>query len=118
MMKNPDWGITNFDTFGWSFLIVYQICTLEGWSDIMRAIMRTFQSIMAIYFIVIVLIGAFFLLNLLIAIIKVKFTEQQNNKDLPINNDEDREEAGVYRLDELRMIGVYKKRDWSDRLDT
>jgi hypothetical protein len=38
MLKNPDWDITNFDTFGWSFLMVYQVCTLEGWAYIMNAV--------------------------------------------------------------------------------
>lgn len=45
----------------------------------MYAIMRTYSIYMAIFFIVIVFIGAFFLMNLTLAIIKVKFSSAQNN---------------------------------------
>lgn len=42
MMDSPNYGVTNFDTFGWAFLNVFQIITLEGWSDTMLYVMKTF----------------------------------------------------------------------------
>jgi len=77
MLANPKWGILNLDTFGWSFLMMYQSCTLEGWSDNMYGVMKTFSEFMSIYFIVLIFIGAYFLINLMLAIIKVKFSEAQ-----------------------------------------
>lgn len=75
MVKNPNFDITNFDTLQNSFLMVFQIVTLEGWSDIMYAIDKTFSPFAAVYFIVLIVICAFFLLNLTLAVLKVKFTE-------------------------------------------
>jgi hypothetical protein len=47
---------------------------MEGWSFIMRAIMRVFTPFAAVYFVMIIFIGAFFLMNLTLAIITTKFS--------------------------------------------
>lgn len=49
--------------------------TLEGWSDIMEKIVNKFGYLGIIYFIVIIFIGNFFLINLLLAVIISKFNE-------------------------------------------
>jgi len=38
MISNPDDGITNFDIFGYSILMVFQTVTLEGWTSTMHGI--------------------------------------------------------------------------------
>lgn len=43
MIDNPNSGVTNFDNFASAYLQVFQIITLEGWSDIMYAVMDTFN---------------------------------------------------------------------------
>jgi hypothetical protein len=48
--------------------------TLEGWTEIMYDIFDAFSIFTAFYFIMLVFIGAFFLLNLTLAVIKAKFT--------------------------------------------
>jgi len=63
-------GYTNFDSFGSAFLQVFIMITLEGWTDIQISIAQAFSIFTYPYFIVIIFIGAFFLLNLLLAIIK------------------------------------------------
>lgn len=54
--------------------------SLEGWTPIMVALMKSVGTWIFIYFYPIVFIGAFFLLNLTLAVIKAKFTEEMNNK--------------------------------------
>lgn len=58
---------------------------MEGWTDIMYAIFSTFTIFTMVYFIVLVFVGAFFLLNLTLAVIKAKFTDSDSNstKDAP-----------------------------------
>jgi hypothetical protein len=46
----------------------------------MVALMKSVGTWIFIYFYPIVFIGAFFLLNLTLAVIKAKFTEEMNNK--------------------------------------
>lgn len=54
--------------------------TLEGWSDVMVMIQQTYSQIGSVlYFVPIVFIGSFFLLNLTLAVINSKFTEAHND---------------------------------------
>ena len=53
---------------------------MEGWTSIMVALMQSVGTWIFIYFYPIIFIGAFFLLNLTLAVIKAKFTEEMNNK--------------------------------------
>ena len=74
-MINPNWGITSFDNFKDSAIMVWQIITLEGWTLIMYKIEETSNTFTNIYFIIIVLIGAFFLVNLTLAVITIFFMQ-------------------------------------------
>lgn len=78
--ENPSNGATNFDNVMFSLLQVFQIVTMEGWTSIMVALMQSVGTWIFIYFYPIIFIGAFFLLNLTLAVIKAKFTEEMNNK--------------------------------------
>jgi hypothetical protein len=62
--------MTNFDNFLFAMLAVFQCVTLEGWSHIMISIQKAFSPWVIIYFVPLVFIGAFFLLNLTLAVIK------------------------------------------------
>jgi hypothetical protein len=75
--ENPDFGITNFDNIFSAFLQVYVVTTLEGWTQIMTYVQRTFGYVLCVYFLLIVFIGAFFLINLTLAVITIKFNEAQ-----------------------------------------
>jgi hypothetical protein len=55
---------------------VFQSVTLEGWSEIMVFVQKTFNVLSLFYFIPLVFIGAFFLLNLTLVVIKSKFSEE------------------------------------------
>jgi len=58
-------GITNFDNIFLAFLAVFQSCTLEGWVDMMYALMDTMPSwVPGLYFVILIWIGSLFLLNL------------------------------------------------------
>lgn len=76
---NPDFGITSFDNIGSAFLQVYIVTTLEGWTKIMSYVQKTFGYALSVYFILIVFVGAFFLINLTLAVITIKFNESQQN---------------------------------------
>lgn len=75
--ENPDFGTSNFDNIFNSFLMVYIVTTLEGWTAIMTYVQETFNYMLWIYFVAIVFVGAFFLINLTLAVITIKFNESQ-----------------------------------------
>jgi hypothetical protein len=53
---------------------------MEGWTVIMVSLMQAVGKWICVYFYPIIFIGAFFLLNLTLAVIKAKFTEEMSAK--------------------------------------
>jgi hypothetical protein len=78
--ENPNFGVTSFDNIGYALLAIFQSVTLEGWSSIMVMLEKSYSWTAILFFIPIIFIGAFFLLNLTLAVIKIKFTEEHQNK--------------------------------------
>eukprot|EP00347_Sterkiella_histriomuscorum_P004762 403359206 len=74
-LLNPNMGVSNFDNIFYSLLTIFQGVTLEGWSYIMLYVMKSTHYLVFLIFIPIVFVGAFFLLNLTLAVINYKFTE-------------------------------------------
>lgn len=75
MMENPNFGNSNFDNIMYSLMQVFVVTTMEGWTEIMGFVRDAFTDIAAIYFVLIVFVGAFFVMNIMLAVIKAKFTE-------------------------------------------
>lgn len=83
---NPNFGITGFDNIGSACLTIFTSITLEGWVDIMYALTRAWglQVAVAAYFVLLIMLGSFFLLNLALAVIWDEYesaaTEQQGRQ--------------------------------------
>lgn len=77
MNENPNYGVTNLDNIFYGLLMVFQCTTLEGWSDIQTMYQKTYTKVIFVYFISMVFIGAFFLMNLTLAVINASFTKSQ-----------------------------------------
>ena len=80
MIANPNWGITNFDTIFYSLQNVFLCVTLEGWWEISVYVGKALHPLTNFYFVVLIFLGSFFLINLTLAVIKLKFTESHANK--------------------------------------
>ena len=76
---NPDGGTSSFDNIFISMVQIYTISTMEGWSMQMKYVMQTMNYALCIFFISIVFICSFFLLNLTLAVVTIKFNESQDN---------------------------------------
>jgi hypothetical protein len=74
-LDNPSLGVMNFDNIMFALLAVFQCVTLEGWTAIMISLQKALSRAVVLYFIPLVFIGAFFLVNLTLAIIKNSFTK-------------------------------------------
>lgn len=99
---NPNSGVTNFDNVMYSMLCVFQTITLEGWSDVQSMMQRAFNIGIFLYFLPLVFIGAFFLLNLTLAVINAKFTEahkEQAANDLEEQNKQYENQNGIDDMD-------------------
>ena len=75
MNVNPNYEVTNFDNIFWALLVVFQCITLEGWSDIQKMYQMAYTYYSFFFFVPMVFIGAFFLLNLTLAVINSSFSK-------------------------------------------
>ena len=73
--SNPDYGYTSFDNFGSTFLILWLCITMEGWSHVMYLTQQAVSYWAFLYFIPMILFGAYILLNLVLAVIVSKFRD-------------------------------------------
>lgn len=74
--KNPNRGNTSFDTIMWAWLTIFQCISLEGWVDVMYYLQDGVSGWVWVYFLILIVFGAFFAVNLLLAVLYVKFTEE------------------------------------------
>ena len=59
-----------FDNLGWAMLTIFQMITLEQWTTVMYLLMDSNIWWMAVFFCIsLVLIGSFFLLNVILAVL-------------------------------------------------
>ena len=73
---NPNENLySNFDNTAVSFLTIFVAISLEGWSSVMFSIMETSGYAACVYFIILVVIGAYFVINLVIAVIYQSYIE-------------------------------------------
>jgi hypothetical protein len=99
---NPAGGITNLDNIFYALLMVFQCTTLEGWSDIQTFYQKTYSESIWLYFVSMVFIGAFFLMNLTLAVINAAFTKSANENKAKAKPDEVMGgEDGEIDLDEI-----------------
>lgn len=69
-MAYIDFGFTNFDNVLISLATIFQTITKTGWSTIMYNLMDVERDwIVVLYFISLIVIGAFFMLQLIVAIL-------------------------------------------------
>lgn len=77
---NPTSGLFSFDNILESYMSVFIVTTMEGWSPINGLLIKSSSWFSIIYFLCIIFIEAFFLINLALAIISAKFNEAQEEK--------------------------------------
>ena len=98
---NPNYEVTNFDNIFWALLVVFQCITLEGWSDIQKMYQMAYTYYAFFFFVPMVFIGAFFLLNLTLAVINSTFSLTRRQA----------EEGKAKREAESRQLKVAKSQD-------
>uniref|UniRef100_A0A0G4I592 Ion transport domain-containing protein n=1 Tax=Chromera velia CCMP2878 TaxID=1169474 RepID=A0A0G4I592_9ALVE len=78
--ENPNDGVTNFDNLGWAVLLVFQVITLEGWASIMNLTRATKGIVNDLFYIGLVVFGAFFMINLVVAVLVSNFDQSSDEE--------------------------------------
>ncbi|XP_022780550.1 voltage-dependent N-type calcium channel subunit alpha-1B-like isoform X2 [Stylophora pistillata] len=80
----PNSGITLFDNIALSMLTVFQCITMEGWTSIMYDTfdaMDTDGYLYACYYVSLIVIGSFFVLNLVLGVLSGEFAKERERVD-------------------------------------
>ncbi|KAM9648876.1 sodium channel protein type 5 subunit alpha isoform 3-T3 [Morphnus guianensis] len=74
--ENPDHGYTSFDTFGWAFLSLFRLMTQDCWERLYQQTLRSAGKIYMLFFMLVIFLGSFYLVNLILAVVAMAYEEQ------------------------------------------
>ncbi|KAM6978427.1 LOW QUALITY PROTEIN: sodium channel, voltage-gated, type I-like, alpha [Tautogolabrus adspersus] len=74
--KNPDYGYTSFDSFGWAFLALFRLMTQDYWENLYQQTLRAAGKPYMIFFVLVIFLGSFYLVNLILAVVAMAYEEQ------------------------------------------
>ncbi|XP_018091363.1 sodium channel protein type 2 subunit alpha isoform X2 [Xenopus laevis] len=98
--KNPNYGYTSFDTFSWAFLSLFRLMTQDYWENLYQLTLRAAGKTYMIFFVLVIFLGSFYLVNLILAVVAMAY-EEQNQATL--------EEAEQKETDFQQMLEQLKK---------
>ncbi|XP_042204467.1 sodium channel protein para-like isoform X3 [Homarus americanus] len=96
---NPNYGFTNFDSFGWAFLSAFRLMTQDYWENLYQLVLRSAGPWHIIFFVVIIFLGSYYLVNLILAIVAMSYDQLQKKA-------EEEEEAALAEEEALRAQEV------------
>ncbi|XP_074071896.1 sodium channel protein type 9 subunit alpha-like isoform X1 [Macrotis lagotis] len=97
---NPDYGYTSFDTFSWAFLALFRLMTQDFWENLYQQTLRAAGKTYMMFFVVVIFLGSFYLINLILAVVAMAY-EEQNQATI--------EEARQKELEFQQMLDRLKK---------
>uniref|UniRef100_A0A8B9JUS0 Calcium channel, voltage-dependent, T type, alpha 1H subunit b n=1 Tax=Astyanax mexicanus TaxID=7994 RepID=A0A8B9JUS0_ASTMX len=98
---NPHNGAINFDNIGYAWIAIFQVITLEGWVDIMYYVMDAHSFYNFIYFIFLIIVGSFFMINLCLVVIATQFSETKQRENQLM-----REQRARFRSNESTLASL------------
>ncbi|XP_078316453.1 sodium channel protein para-like isoform X17 [Crassostrea virginica] len=90
---NPNSGFTHFDNFGTALLCTFRLMTQDYWENLYQITLRAEGPYHCLYFIIVILLGSFYLVNLILAIVAMSYDETQ--KQDQADADEEEEERKI-----------------------
>ncbi|KAF4087030.1 hypothetical protein AMELA_G00091240 [Ameiurus melas] len=73
---NPNYDFTSFDNFGWAFLSLFRLMTQDYWENLYQQTLRASGKIYMIFFVLVIFLGSFYLVNLILAVVAMAYDEQ------------------------------------------
>ncbi|XP_044160916.1 sodium channel protein type 2 subunit alpha-like isoform X1 [Bufo gargarizans] len=74
--RNPNYGYTSFDTFSWAFLSLFRLMTQDYWENLYQLTLRASGKTYMIFFVLVIFLGSFYLVNLILAVVAMAYEEQ------------------------------------------
>uniref|UniRef100_A0AAY4E0Y9 Sodium channel protein n=1 Tax=Denticeps clupeoides TaxID=299321 RepID=A0AAY4E0Y9_9TELE len=97
--RNPDYGYTSFDTFSWAFLSLFRLMTQDFWENLYQQTLRAAGKPYMIFFVLVIFLGSFYLINLILAVVAMAYDEQNQ---ATIEEAQQKEEEFQAMLEQLK----------------
>ncbi|XP_041464488.1 sodium channel protein 1 brain-like isoform X3 [Lytechinus variegatus] len=109
---NPNDGYTNFDNIGYSMLTCFQLITLDFWENVYNHILKAQGPFSVFFFLTTTMFGAFYLINLMLAVVSMAYTEEMENQGKEKAKKAKEKKDKVMELDaaKLKKLAAKKKK--------
>ncbi|KAM9112845.1 sodium channel protein type 4 subunit alpha-like [Pangshura tecta] len=97
--RNPNYGYTSYDTFSWAFLSLFRLMTQDFWENLFQLTLRAAGKTYMIFFVVVIFLGSFYVINLILAVVAMAYAEQN---DATMLEEQQREEEFQQLLEQLK----------------
>ncbi|XP_068119166.1 sodium channel protein type 4 subunit alpha [Hyperolius riggenbachi] len=74
--RNPNYGYTSYDSFNWAFLALFRLMTQDYWENLFQLTLRAAGKTYMVFFVLIIFLGSFYLINLILAVVAMAYAEQ------------------------------------------
>ncbi|KAL5277943.1 para family protein [Megaselia abdita] len=101
---NPNYGYTSFDSFGWAFLSAFRLMTQDYWENLYQLILRAAGPWHMLFFVFIIFLGSYYLVNLILAIVAMSYDELQKKAE----EEEAAEEEAIREAEEAAAAKAAK----------
>ncbi|TDG97542.1 hypothetical protein EPR50_G00227620 [Perca flavescens] len=109
--RNPNYGYTSFDSFGWAFLSLFRLMTQDYWENLYHQTLRSAGKTYMVFFVVVIFLGSFYLVNLILAVVAMAY-EEQNQATIAEACQKEREfQVAMERLKKEQQVAVQKLPD-------
>ncbi|XP_028975437.2 sodium channel protein type 4 subunit alpha A [Esox lucius] len=98
--RNPNYGYTSYDSFGWAFLSLFRLMTQDYWENLFQLTLRAAGKTYMIFFVLVIFLGSFYLINLILAVVAMAYDEQNV---ATLKEAQDREEEFQRLLEQYRI---------------
>ena len=110
---NPSNGLMSFDNVGITFITLLQAITFDDWTEAMYALMTALSPYVVIYFVAIVTLGGFFVVNLFLAVI----FEEHSKQEAELEAQQYVAELMSEQVADVGAMQLARERDFGDSVD-
>ncbi|KAJ7984610.1 hypothetical protein DPEC_G00356560 [Dallia pectoralis] len=98
--RNPNYGYTSYDSFGWAFLALFRLMTQDYWENLFQLTLRAAGKTYMLFFVLVIFLGSFYLINLILAVVAMAYNEQNV---ATLKEAQDKEEEFQMLLEQYRI---------------
>ncbi|XP_078316452.1 sodium channel protein para-like isoform X16 [Crassostrea virginica] len=116
---NPNSGFTHFDNFGTALLCTFRLMTQDYWENLYQITLRAEGPYHCLYFIIVILLGSFYLVNLILAIVAMSYdeTQKQDQADADEEEEERKDDISCGRSSIQQTIHDGLREDYHEYLE-